>query len=153
MERRDIHRYPVSRVFNVNCFQYPAPGTDWTPQVKGAGLAQNLASKKVWLPLPFLKRGDEIVKYNLVGDIAQTTGATLDCKLVRVNKADPITTTDVTGGGIAQQSGDGNFDVTATLSANEAAATDKMYVLEIQGTTQGSDVIIVSGAEITIVRR
>ncbi|MBU0791742.1 MAG: hypothetical protein KKC55_14930, partial [Gammaproteobacteria bacterium] len=29
--------------FMVNAFQYPAPGTDWTPELNGAGLAASLA--------------------------------------------------------------------------------------------------------------
>ena len=58
-----------SIVFHVNAFQYPAPGTDWTPALNGATLAQNLAAKKCWLPLNFLKVGDIITTYNLVGDV------------------------------------------------------------------------------------
>lgn len=142
-----------SREFTVNAFQYPAGGTDWTHQVEGAHLAQNKASKKVWLPLNFLKIGDEIVSYKLVGDAVETTALTLDCKLVKVNKADPLTTTDVGGGGITQVDADGNFDSEATLSAVETVATDCQYTLEIEGTTTTSDTITVIGAEVKINRK
>lgn len=141
----------TSRVFHVNAFQYPAPGTDWTPALTGAGLAQNLAAKKVWLPFNFLKVGDIITTYNLVGDVVEAAAATLDCKLVQINKADPITTTDITNGGMTQIVADGNFDSTVNCD-DTTVATDKQYTLEILGTTGASDSIIVMGAEVTVTR-
>lgn len=138
--------------FMADAFQYPAPGTDWTPKLEGAGLAQNLATKKVWLPLNFLKIGDGIVSYKLVGDAIEAAALTLDCKIVRVNLADPLTTTDIAGGGITQIDADGDFDSEATLTAIEIVATDKQYVLEILATTTGGDSITVIGAEV-LVRR
>jgi len=141
-----------TQVFMGNAFQYPAPGTDWTPALTGAGLAQSLTAKKVWLPLNFLKINDQIVSYKLVGDVIEADAATLDCKLVKINKADPVTTTDVTDGDITQIDADGNFDSEATLAANETVATDKQYTLEITGTTGTGDSIIVMGAEVTVVR-
>lgn len=141
----------ISRVFHVNAFQYPAPGTDWTPQVEGTHLAASKSAKKCWLPLNFLKVGDIITTYNLVGDMVVAGTTTLDCKLVRVNKADPLTTTDITNGGMAQQTADGDFDVTAN-NDDETVATDKQYVLELLGTTDASDTITVTGAEVTITR-
>ena len=150
----DMHLLYTARdvTFMANAFQYPAPGTDWTPQVEGAGLAASLVAKKCWLPLNFLKIGDEIVSYKLVGDAVEAAAITLDCKLVRVNLADPLTTTDVAGGGITQVDADGDFDVLATLTALETVATDKQYVLEILGTTGAGDSITVIGAEV-LVRR
>jgi len=140
-----------SQTFMVNAFQCPASGTDWTPFIDGVHLYVSLSAKKCWLPLNFLKIGDEIVSYKIVGDIIN--GTSLDCKLVRVNKADPITTTNVTGGGITQVTGDGNFDSEATLSSIETVATDKQYTLEILGTTSGTGVITVIGAEVLINRK
>ena len=140
--------------FTVNAFQYPNPGTDWTPSLEGALLPVGKANKKCWLPLNFLKIGDEIVSYKLVGDIYEDIATILDCKLVRINKANPLTTSDITGGAIAQQSGDGNFDVEATLSSVETVATDKQYTLEISGTTTASiDKIYVIGAELKVNRK
>ena len=141
---------PMDVTFCVNAFQYP--GTDWTPQLEGAGLAASKAAKKVWLPLNFLQVGDKIVSYTLNGDATDTTAMTLDCKLVRVNLADPLTTTDVAGGGITQITIDGDFSSEATLTAAETVAIDKQYVLEITGTTDTSDTITVMGAEV-VVRR
>jgi hypothetical protein len=141
-----------SRVFMINGFTYPAPGTDWTPQLAGAGLAASLATKKCWIPLNFLKVGDVITAYSLVGDATEATALTLDCKLVRVNKADPLTTTDITNGAIVQVTADGNFDVVANPD-DETVATDKQYVLEILGTTGAGDSIVITGAEVTITRR
>ena len=140
-----------SITFHVDVFQYPNPGTDWTPQVDGAHLAQNLSAKKVWLPLNFLKVGDIITTYNLVGDAVESAALTLDCKLVKVNKADPLTTTDIANGAITQIIADGNFDSIAN-NDDETVATDKQYVLEILGTTGTGDTITVMGAEITITR-
>ncbi|MCD6318095.1 hypothetical protein J7M02_03390 [Candidatus Aerophobetes bacterium] len=145
------------REFLVNAFQYPNPGTDWTPTVNGAVLSSNLSSKKVWLPLNFLKIGDEIVSYRLVGDMVESAGktCTLDCTLYRINKADPITKTAVAGGTITQVTADGNFDVEAVLDSAEVVATDKQYTLEIQGTTDdgANDAITVIGAEVKINRK
>jgi hypothetical protein len=140
------------QVFHVNAFQFPNPGTDWTPGASGAELGASLSSKKVYLPLNFLKVGDEIASYNLVGDIVEANTVTLDCKLVSLNKADPLTTTDITNGGMTQQDADGNFDVAVNCD-DTTVATDKQYYLEIEGTTGASDAIYVIGAEITINRK
>jgi hypothetical protein len=83
--------------------------------------------------------------------MVEVLAATLDCKLVQVNKADPITTTDLTNGAIAQVAVDGNFDSTANVD-DTTVATDKQYILEILGTTGVGDSIIVMGAEVTITR-
>jgi len=147
-----IATYNIVREFTVDAFQYPAPGTDWTPELNGAGLAASKAAKKCWLPLNFLKLGDGIISYKVVGDATETTALTLDCKLVRINKADPITTSDVAGGGITQIIAGGNFDSEATLTAVETIATDKQYTLEILGTTGVDDTITVMGAEVKVIR-
>jgi len=141
-----------SITFHVNVFQYPAPGTDWTPTVYGAYLTASKAAKKCWLPLNFLKVGDIITTYNLVGDAIETTALTLDCKLVQVNKADPLTTTDIANGAITQVVADGNFDSTAN-NDDTTVVTDKQYLLEILGTTDVGDEIYVIGAEVTITRK
>lgn len=138
-------------VFHVNAFQYPAPGTDWTPTIKGAYLGASKAAKKCWLPLNFLKVGDIITTYNLLGDIVEAAAATLDCKLVQVNLADPLTSTDIANGGMTQQDADGDFDVTVNCD-DTTVVTDKQYLLEILGTTGAGDSIEVIGAEITITR-
>ena len=144
------------KTFTANSFHFPNPGTDWTPIVQGAYLGASLATKKCWIPLNFLKQGDIIVSYKLVGDAIETTALTLDCKLVTVNKADPITTTDVANGAIAQVTADGNFDVEAApagLTGLATVATDKQYLLEILGTTGVADEIYVMGAEVKLYRR
>ena len=135
--------------FTANAFHVG----DWVAQVLGVGLGAALASKKCWIPLNFLKIGDELVSYKLVGDVVEVTAVTLDCKLVRVNKADPLTTTDVAGGAITQVIADGNFDAEAVLTAPEVVATDKQYVLEILGSTSTSDAITVIGAEVKVNRK
>ena len=134
-----------------NTFICPAPGTDWTPQLEGCGLAQNKAAKKCWLPFSGLKIGDIITGYKLVGDAVEAALLTLDCKLVQINKADPLTTTDVTNGAIAQVTADGNFDVQAN-NDDTTIATDKQYALEILGTTGAGDTITVIGAEVAVTR-
>lgn len=137
--------------FMVNAFQYPAPGTDWTPQLEGAHLASSKASKKIWIPLSFLKINDVIISYTIVGDAVISGTSTLDCKLTKVNKADPLTTTDVTNGAISQITADGNFDSAASVD-DETVVTDKQYTLEMQGTTDASDTFTVIGVEVKIRR-
>jgi len=139
-------------VFCVNAFQYPAAGTDWTPTITDAQLGASKTAKKCWLPLNFLKVGDQIVSYYIVGDATEATALTLDCKLVRINYADPLTTTDISGGAITQITIDGNFRSQAILTSPEVVAIQKQYLLEINGTTGASDQIDVIGAEITIRR-
>ncbi len=139
--------------FTANAFNFPAPASEWSPILAGAFFAASLTTKKCWIPLNFLKIGDEIVSYKIVGDVTESNAATLDCKLVRINLANPLTTTDVTGGGIVQVDADGNFDVEATLSAVETVATDKQYALELLGTTGVADTITVIGAEVKVNRK
>jgi hypothetical protein len=146
----------ISRTILLNNFICPAPGTDWTPQIEGVKLAANKSAKKCWLPLNGLALGDIIVSYKVVGDVHEEAGdtVTFDCKLARINKADPLTTTDIANGGITQVTADGNFDSEANCD-DETAATDKQYVLELLGTTSnvsGNEAIIVTGAEITVMR-
>ena len=141
----------TARTFLANNFHFPDPISEWEPTIYGAYLAASLSAKKIWLPLNFLKVGDIITTYNLVGDAIETTALTLDCKLVQVNKADPLTTTDIANGAMAQVIANGNFDV-AVNPDDTTAATDKQYVLEILGTTGVGDEIYVIGAEITITR-
>ena len=141
-----------TRTFTINAMESPLPETDWVASLLGATLAQNKSAKKFWIPLSFFKIGDILISYKLVGDVVEATAATLDCKLVRVNKADPITSSDLAGGGITQVDADGNFDSEATLTTAETIATDKQYILEISGTTGSSDSITVMGAEVTVIR-
>jgi len=146
----------TSVVFLVNNFLCPAPGTDWTPTIKGVELAANKSAKKFWIPLDFLKIGDIITTYKIVGDAVKVAGdtVTFDCKLVQVNKADPITTTDITSGGIVQVTADGNFDVAANCD-DTTVATDKQYLLECVGTNSNvstTEHITVIGVEITVTR-
>ena len=146
----------TSRTFLVNAFHCPAPGTDWTPTINGVELSNNLSAKKFWIPLNFLKIGDIITSYKIVGDVHEEGGdtVTFDCKLVQVNKADPITTTDITNGGISQVTADGNFDSAANPD-DTTVATDKQYLLECVGTTSnvsGNEHIIVIGVEIVDTR-
>jgi hypothetical protein len=141
----------TSRVMLFNTFICPAPGTDWTPQLEGCGLAASKTTKKCWIPLSGLKVGDIITTYNLVGDCTEAAALTLDCKIVRVNKADPLTTTDLTNGAITQITADGNIDSAANVD-DATVATDKQYVLEILGTTGVGDTITLMGAEVTVTR-
>jgi hypothetical protein len=141
-----------SRTFLCNAFNCPAPGTDWTPDVTGCSLAASKSTKKMWIPLNFLKIGDIITSYKLVGDAVEAAALTLDCKLVQVNKADPLTTTDVTDGAIVQVTADGNFDVEVNC-ADTTIATDKQYLLEVNGTTGAGDSITVTGVEVVVTRK
>jgi len=140
-----------SVTFMANTFLCPAPGTGWTPLITGCQLPASKTALKCWIPLDFLKIGDIILSYKLVGDAIEAAALTLDCKLVQVNKADPLTTTDITSGGIAQVTADGNFDVAADCT-DTTIATDKQYLLEILGTTGVGDTINVMGAEILVTR-
>lgn len=142
-----------AQVFTANGFNFPLPGTDWTPELNGAGLGASLTAKTCWIRLGFLKVGDEIVSYKIKGDCTEAAALTLDCKLVTIDNADPITTDDVTGGGIVQVTANGIIDVTATLGAVETVAVETQYVLEITGTTGAGDAITIIGAEVTVNRK
>jgi len=147
-----IGAYSHLRTFLVNVFECPNPGTDWTPQIDGCYIGASKTEKKFWIPLPFFKLGDQLISYKVVGDATETNALTLDAKLVRVNKADPLTTTDVDGGDITQVVAGGNFDVEATLTAAEIIATDKQYLIEFEATTGVGDVITVMGVEVSCIR-
>ena len=151
-EWHPLGAYVRATSFLLNSFVCPNPGTDWTPELKGCALGASKANKKFWIPLDFFKIGDGLVSYKAVGDTTQTNALTLDAKLVRINKVDPITTSDVAGGDIVEVSGTGNFDVEATLTATEIIATDKQYAIELEGTTGVGDGIIVMGIEVTCLR-
>lgn len=156
---RDNTNYLKSQaqVLPINTSQYPNPGTDWTPEKVGAGLGANLAAKTYWLVLDMLQINDIIVSYKMVGDMHEEGGdtCTLDAKMYSVNKADPLTTTDIVGGGMTQVTADGNFDVETTLTAPETIVTDKQYGIEVTGTcsnVSANEKIEVMGAEVTITR-
>lgn len=140
-----------SRTFLANVFRCPDSISEWQYTVYGTYLPASIVAKKCWLPFNFLKIGDIITTYNLVGDATETNALTLDCKLVQVNKADPLTTTDVANGAMVQVTAGGNFDV-AVNPDDTTVATDKQYVLELLGTTGVGDEIYVIGAEITVTR-
>ena len=141
----------TSRTVLFNAFNFPDPISEWEPTIYGAYLSASLTAKKCWIPLTGLAIGDIITAYNLVGDAIETAALTLDCKLVQVNKANPLTTTDITNGGMTQVTADGNFDV-AVNPDDTTVATDKQYVLEITGTTGVADEIYVIGAEVVVTR-
>ncbi len=140
-----------SRTFLANAFMYPDTVSGWEPTVYGAYLGASMVALKCWLPLNFLKIGDIITTYNLVGDATETLALTLDCKLVQVNKADPLTTTDITNGAIPQVTAGGNFDI-AVNPDDVTVATDKQYALELLGTTGVGDEIYVTGVELVVTR-
>jgi len=141
----------TSRTFLVNSFHFPDPISEWEPVLQGAHLPASLTAKVCWIPLNFLKLGDIITAYSLVGDAIETSALTLDCKLVRVNKANPLTTTDITNGAITQITADGNFDQ-AVNPDDETVITDSQYVLQLTGTTGVADEIYITGAEFQITR-
>jgi len=140
----------TSRTFLCNNFIY-SDTADWHPHPAGAHLHSSKTGVTCWIPLSFLKVGDIITSYNFVGDAIISGTSTLDCKLVRVNKADPITTTDLTNGAITQITADGNFDQIVNVD-DETVATDKQYYLEITGTTDVSDEFEVMGVEVAVTR-
>jgi len=142
---------PVRKVILCSTFQYPAPGTDWTPGATGATLAAGKTAKKCWCPVN-LEIGDIVIGYRIAGNVVETNAATLDCKFVKVNLADPLTTSDIAGGGITQVTADKTFDVAVTLTAPEIAATDQAYNFELVGTTGVGDTIKVLVIEVIIDR-
>lgn len=147
----------TGRTFLVNGFQFPSiAGTDWIPSLKGAYLGPSATGSAAggqfcWLPLNFLKLGDIITGFKLLGELIENAAILLDAKLVRINLADPITTTDIGNGAIAQQDADGDFDVAATVD-DETVITDSQYVIQIAGTTGALDYITVMGAEVAVSR-
>ncbi len=139
-------------VRHFNAFQYPAPGTDFTPGITGAALALNKSTKKVWLPFTGLKHGEEIVSYRLVGHSINYSGKTdtVDAKLVKVNLAAPVTTTDVASGSIVQVTVSTAIYALATLNTPETVASGKQYGLEIEGSASVSGAQVIMGADAVI---
>jgi len=147
-----IGAYSHLRTFLVNTFECPDPAQDWAPQIDGCHLGASKTDEKFWIALNFFKVGDQLISYRVVGDATETNALTLDAKIIRISKADPILTEDIAGGAIAQISGDGLFDVEKTLTAAEVVATDRQYVIEFSGLTGVADTITVMGVEVDCVR-
>lgn len=141
----------IDRTLLFNAFAYPAPATEWTPAVAGAHLGNGQTAKVVYLLLAGLQLGDIIKSYKLMGDATIAGTSTLDCKLVRVNKAHPLTTTDITSGAIVQITTGGAFAAAANPD-DETVATEKQYLLQITGTTDAADAFDVMGAEVLVTR-
>lgn len=139
-----------SQVFLANTFQCPASGTDWTFSQWGAALSASKTTKYCWLPLDFLKVGDEIVSYKVYGDCTEAAAATLDCKLIKVT-AD--SSSDVTGGAMTQVTADGPIASTVTITSPETVVAGKFYALMFTGTTGVGDQFYVNGAEVTVNRK
>ena len=142
----------TGQIFTVNAFQYPVPGTEWTPTLSGANCPASQTAVLCWIPLNFLKVGDVITTFSIVGDATEINALTLDCIIYRINKADPLTQTALTNGTMTQVDAGGNFDVVVNVD-DETVATDKQYVLQLTATTGIDDVITVIGAEVTISRK
>lgn len=141
------------QVFLANGFSFYDPATTWTGSFFGAALPASQTSQIVTLPLNFLKVGDEIVSYKLLGDVDEVAACTLDCKLIKILNTDPIAIADVTGGAITQITADGDFAASKTLTAPEVVAADTFYAFYIVGTTGVGDSIYVAGAAVTINRK
>ena len=148
-----IAGHAPSNTFLANIFDYPAPGTDWTRVSTGAYLGESKTGSIVWIPLNWLKIGDEITGYKLVGHVMAYSGQvnTLDCALQTADKAVPPTITAITSGMIAQQTS-GGFDVASAFGA-VTVATDEQYHLKVTGTTVASGHIVVLGAEVALNRK
>lgn len=142
------------QVFIANAFMCPTPGAaEWTPSALGVTLPTDGTAKKCWVPLNFLKVGDEIVSYTVVGNSLEAAAVTLDCKLVSLTGADPITVTDVAGGGIVQHTADGLIQAQKTLTAVETVATNMAYNFELLGTTGSGDSLSVIGIHVVVNRK
>ena len=142
------------QVFIANSFMCPTPGAaEWTPSALGATLPTDSSAKKCWVPLDFLKVGDEIVSFTVVGNSLEAAAVTLDCKLVKLTGADPITVTDVTGGNIATHTADGLIQAQKTLDAVETVATNMAYNFELLGTCGSGDSLSVIGIHVVVNRK
>ena len=142
----------TGQVFTVNAFQYPVPATEWAPTLSGADCPASQTAVVCWIPLNFLKVGDVITSYSIVGDATETNALTLDCILYRIDKADPLTQTALTNGTMTQVVAGGNFDVVVNVD-DETVVTDAQYVLQLTATTGVGDLITVIGSEVTITRK
>jgi len=142
------------QVFVANSFMCPTPGAaEWTPSALGVTLPTDSSAKKCWVPLDFLKVGDEIVSFTVVGNSLEAAAITLDCKLVSLTGADPITVTDVTGGAITQHTADGLIQAQKTLTAVETVATNMSYNFELLGTCGSGDSLSVIGIHVVVNRK
>lgn len=144
----------ATRYFMVNGINCPAPGTDFTPEQKGAILAASKTAKKCWIPLNCLKIGDEILSYKLTGPVTSGGNAvTVDAKIAKIAKAGTVT--NITGGAITQVSKTAGYtmDEECTLTDRETVATDYMYGIEIVSTTGAACTAIITGVELRFNRK
>ena len=141
--------------FLANAFNTKGWGSDakWIPVRQGVYLEEYYDDIKCWLPFNFLKIGDEIVSYKLVGDL-RGGGSEVGCQLYRVPKSSTVTPVAVTGGAIATASSAGELDAEAVLTAVETVVTDYSYLLEIIGSNSGwTDWVYLMGAEVKVNRK
>ena len=155
------------RVILANGSKCPAPGTDWTPSEFGTYIDEGKTAKAYWIPLDFLKIGDEVVSYKLLGNVVGFSGETntLDAAFQVVTKAGSLSgtaaVTTAASGSIVQvivASGStgvvaNKVDSPATLNAVETIATDKMYHVLVTATTDASGHVSILGAEVTVNRK
>lgn len=141
----------LTRVVHFSTFSCPNPGTDWTPTGLGVELGANLAAKICWCMLDGLVAGDIITAFTTLGDVTEAAAATLDVKLAYLDSADPITSNDVTNGGMTQVDADGVVD-DATNNDDYTVVTDQMPFLIITGTCAAGDSIRVQGFEVSVTR-
>ena len=144
----------TKRYFMCNAIQYPAPGTDFTPEQKGAALVASRTGKKCWIPLNMLKIGDEIISYKVLGRVTSSGNTvTVDAKIAKIAKVGTVT--NITGGAITQVSKSAAYtlDEECTLTTLETVATDYMYNIEIAGTTAATTTIKIVGVELRFNRK
>lgn len=139
------------QVFTANSFGFDDPTVKWTPSQFGAALPASNTASQLYIPLNFLKVGDEIVSYKLFGDATEAAALTLDCKLIKTYV--PHTSADVAGGAITQIVAAGNFASVCTLTAPITVTAANQYSLFIVATTGIGDSIYVNGSEVTINRK
>lgn len=148
----------VPRTLFVNTFQYPAPGTDFTPEKAGAGLANNKSAKKVWIPISGVYAGDKITAYGVYGQITNAGGDTntVDAELFEIANTGGAGTSK---GAITQISKTADFTFTGLTAADGykdstdvTVTADKSYVIEVTVTTGATAVnaVVVLGAMVTV---
>lgn len=115
-------------------------GSGWVYAVGGTwGLATNLSSKVMVLPLPAMNAGDVIKEIRLIGAIgAATSNATVldvDFKKVTHGAAGAVTTSTIASMTQISKTADYVLDDAITPTTPETAAEETSYFLVITGTT------------------
>lgn len=152
-----VSGHKEGQILTANAFNIV--DSDWTMQADGTTLLdQNKSAKKLVIPIPGLKVGDEIAGFRILGSVGAKAGgtSTLDADL-RKNTKGAGSITDASVGDMTQIAAveDTAVDNGSTFGSAETVAADYQYYILVTGTTadNAENDIFITGAEIDVNRK